>query len=157
MSEARRTRSRAGGRESRLAARAHPARAIVPYLTRKLPPYEVLGEEDLEKIEDNAETILEETGIDFRGDAEALAIWKDAGAAIDGQRVRFPRGLCRSLIQRSAPAEFVQHARNPARSVRIGGPHTVFAPAYGSPFVRSLDEGRRYATLEDFRNFVMLT
>jgi len=157
MSEARRTRLRGGGRESRRAARAHPSGPIVPYLTRKLPPYEVLGEEGLEAIEQNAETILEETGIDFRDDPEALAIWKDAGAAIDGQRVRFPRGLCRSLIQRSAPAEFVQHARNPARSVRIGGPHTVFAPAYGSPFIRNLDDGRRYATLEDFRNFVKLT
>jgi trimethylamine--corrinoid protein Co-methyltransferase len=146
-----------GGRESRRAARTQPARPIVPYLTRKVPPYEVLSEEGLETIEDNAETILEETGIDFSGDAEALAIWKDAGAAIDGQRVRLPRGLCRSLIQRSAPAEFVQHARNPARSVHIGGPHTVFAPAYGSPFIRNLDEGRRYATLEDFRNFVKLT
>lgn len=157
MSEARRTRTRGGGRESRVAARAHPARTIVPYLTRKLPPYEVLSEEGLETIEQNAETILEEIGIDFRDDAEALAIWKDAGATIDGQRVRFPRGLCRSLVQSSAPAEFVQHARNPARSVRIGGAHTVLAPAYGSPFIRNLDDGRRYATIDDFRNFVKLT
>lgn len=157
MSEARRARPRAGGRKSRLAARANPVRTIVPYLTRKLPPYEVLDEAGLETIEQNAETILEEIGIDFCNDAEALVIWKDAGATIDGQRVRFPRGLCRSLIQRTAPAEFVQHARNPARSVRIGGPHTVLAPAYGSPFIRSLDDGRRYATLDDFRNFVKLT
>ena len=34
---------------------------------------------------------------------------------------------------------------------------TVFAPAYGSPFVRDLDNGRRYGTIEDFRNFVKLT
>jgi trimethylamine--corrinoid protein Co-methyltransferase len=76
MSEARRTRPRGGGRESRRAARAHPVGSIVPYITRKVPPYEVLGEEGLETIEDNAETIFEETGIDFREDAEALAIWK---------------------------------------------------------------------------------
>ncbi len=157
MSEARRTRGRAGGRASRRAARARPARPGAPYLTRRLPPYEVVDEACLETIERNAETILEETGIEFRDDAEALALWKDAGAAIDGERVRFPRGLCRALIQRSAPTEFVQHARNPSRSVRIGGPHSVFAPAYGSPFIRSLDDGRRYATLEDFRNFVKLT
>jgi trimethylamine--corrinoid protein Co-methyltransferase len=35
--------------------------------------------------------------------------------------------------------------------------HTVFAPNYGSPFVRDLDGGRRYGTIEDFRNFVKLT
>jgi len=74
MSEARRT--RAGGRESRRAARKLAAQPTVPYLTRKLPPYEVLGEEALETIEDNAENILEEAGIDFRDDAEAPAIWK---------------------------------------------------------------------------------
>jgi trimethylamine--corrinoid protein Co-methyltransferase len=34
--------------------------------------------------------------------------------------------------------------------------HTVFAPNYGSPFVRDLDNGRRYGTIEDFRNFVKL-
>ena len=34
--------------------------------------------------------------------------------------------------------------------------HTVFAPNYGSPFVRDLDDGRRYGTIEDFRNFVKL-
>ncbi len=61
-----------------------------------------------------------------------------------------------SLVQKTAPREFTQHARNPARSVVIGGQNTVFAPAYGSPFVRNLDEGRRYARIEDFRNFVKL-
>jgi trimethylamine---corrinoid protein Co-methyltransferase len=69
--------------------------------------------------------------------------------------VRFPKGLVRELL-RTAPAEFVQHARNPERSVRIGGNATVFVPVYGPPFIRNLDEGRRYATIEDFRNFVKL-
>ena len=67
-----------------------------------------------------------------------------------------PRGMCRQLIQATAPREFTQHARNPARNVQIGGKHTVFAPAYGSPFIYNLDEGRRYARIEDFRNFVKL-
>ena len=35
--------------------------------------------------------------------------------------------------------------------------NTVFAPNYGSPFVRDLDNGRRYGTIEDFRNLVKLT
>jgi trimethylamine--corrinoid protein Co-methyltransferase len=60
------------------------------------------------------------------------------------------------MVMRSAPKEFVQYARNPARNVVIGGGRTVFAPAYGSPFVRNLDEGRRYARIEDFQNFVKL-
>ncbi len=156
MSERRpRTRSRGGARAARRAARAETAPAI-PYITRKVPVYDVLDEEGLTLIEENAETILQEVGIEFREDEEALALWREAGADVKGERVRFPRGMCRALIRDNAPAQFIQHARNPERSVKIGGPHTVFVPAYGPPFVRSLDEGRRYATIEDFRNFVKL-
>jgi len=153
--EATRTR-RGGGREAKRAARQARAAASVPYITRRIPYYEVLEEEGLALIERNADTILEEIGLEFREDDEVLAIWREAGADVQGTRVRFPRGMLRSIIQASAPREFTQHARNPARSVRIGGKHTVFVPAYGSPFVRDLDNGRRYGTIEDFRNFVKL-
>ncbi len=147
---------RPSGRDAKRAARAARAGASIPYITRKIPYYEVLSEEGLALMERNADAILEEIGIDFRDDPEALEIWKAAGADVKGERVHFARGMCRSLIQRTAPREFTQHARNPARSVVIGGKHTVFAPAYGSPFIRNLDEGRRYARIEDFRNFVKL-
>ena len=59
-------------------------------------------------------------------------------------------------IVKSAPAQFTQHARNPARNVEIGGKNVVFSPAYGSPFVMDIDKGRRYGTLEDFQNFIKL-
>jgi trimethylamine--corrinoid protein Co-methyltransferase len=146
---------RAGGRAAKRAARSARAQSM-PYITRKIGVYEVLDEEGLALIERNADTILEEIGIDYRDDPEALEVWRKAGADVKGERVHCPRGMCRSLVQATAPHDFIQHARNPARSVPIGGPHTVFAPAYGSPFIRSLDEGRRYATIEDFRNFVKL-
>ena len=147
---------RSGGRTARQAARSAPVTQGVPYITRNVPVYDVLDEEGLALIEKNAGTILQEIGVEFRGDAEALQIWKDAGADINGERVRIPKGLCKKLIQDNAPAEFTQHARNPQRSVRIGGKNTVLVPAYGSPFVLDLDKGRRYATIEAFRNFVKL-
>lgn len=132
------------------------AKPIVPYLKRQIPEYEVLGEEGLVQMEANAETILSDTGIEFRGDQEALDMWKEAGADVQGERVRFPKGMCRKLIQDNAPSQYTQHARNPQRSVEIGGKNMVLVPAYGSPFVHDLDQGRRYATIEDFRNFVKL-
>ena len=147
---------RPSGRDAKRASRAARASSSIPYITRKIPYYEVLSEEGLSLMEQNADTILEEIGIDFRDDPEALEIWKAAGADVKGERVHFARGMCRALVQRTAPRQFTQHARNPARSVVIGGQNTVFAPAYGSPFVRNLDEGRRYAKIEDFRNFVKL-
>src|SRR5450432_412036 len=134
----------------------HPAAA--PFITRAIPPYEMLGEEPLADIERHADRILEEIGMEIRGDDAAIRLWKNAGAEIDGScRVRVPAGLARQIVQRSAPAEFIQHARNPARSVTIGGRATVFAPAYGPPFVCDSDRGRRYGTMEDFKNFIKLT
>jgi len=151
----RRGRRSGGGAEARRAQRGSGQVQQLSYIRRAVPLYEVLTEEGLSLIENNAETVLQEIGIDFRDDAEALSMWRQAGADVSGDRVRFPKGLVRSLIK-TAPREFTQHARNPERSVRIGGNATVFAPVYGPPFVRSLDDGRRYATIEDFRNFVKL-
>ena len=150
-------RKKGGGRSAKRAARQTTSSAGQPFIDRKIPYYELLDEAALELIENNADTVLEEIGIEFKDFPEALALFKEAGADIDGERVRFPRGMCRSIIQASAPSEYTQHARNPARSVVIGGKRTVLVPAYGSPFVRDLDKGRRYATIEDFRNFVKLT
>ncbi len=147
---------RAGGSAARRAARSEVKAAVQPYLSRRNAPFEVLSEPGLAQIEQNADTILEEVGIDFRGDPSALELLSGAGAVIEGERVRFPRGLCREIVMATAPAVYTQHARNPARSVQIGGDATVFAPAYGSPFVFDLDRGRRYATIEDFQNFVKL-
>ena len=115
-----------------------------------------MNEESLDLIEKNADILLQEIGIDFLDDREALDMWKDAGADIDGTRVRFPIGLCRSIIQKSAPSQYIQHARNKNRNVVIAGDNTVLVPAYGSPFVYDIHGGRRYATIDDFRNFVKL-
>ncbi len=138
---------------ARLAAHVESA----PYLTRALEAVRGAQRRGTRALEHNADTILEEVGIEFRGDTDALRLLRDAGADVTGELVRFPRGMCRSIVQASAPRIFTQHARNPERTVQIGDPYTVLAPNYGSPFVRDLDNGRRYGTIEDFRNFVKLT
>jgi trimethylamine--corrinoid protein Co-methyltransferase len=151
------THRRSGGRAARQAARLAAHVETVPFLTRTLAPVEVVSDEGIELIEHNAETILEEIGLIFRDYPDALRMLGDAGADVDGDHVRFPRGMCREIVSRTAPAVYTQHARNPERSVQIGGDATVFAPNYGSPFVHDLDRGRRYATLADFESFVKLT
>lgn len=151
-----RTQTRSGGRAGRRAKRSTAPTSISrPYIVRNLPPHDILSEESLLRIEDTADAILAEIGIEFRDDPAALDLWKKAGAEVDGVLVRFPKGLVQELLK-TAPAEFTQHARNPANNVVIGGSNVVFAPAYGSPFVMDLDEGRRYGTIEDFRNFIKL-
>lgn len=144
------------GRAARQAERSGKgARVGRPYISRNIPTYDVLSEENLIRIEAAADRILAETGMEFRDDPVVLEHWRRAGAQVSGTLVRFEPGMLREVLA-DAPAQFVQHARNPARSVLIGGKSVVFAPAYGSPFVMDLDRGRRFGTLEDFRNFVML-
>ena len=143
-----------GGRARRRRAAERP-HAVIAGVERKIPTYELMSEEGLARIEDAADAILEQVGMDFRGDEAALRLWREAGADVDGERVRFPRGLLRSLLK-TAPSQFTHHARNPERSVEVGGAHVVFAPAYGSPFVQDVEGGRRYGTLADFENFVKL-
>lgn len=148
-------RRRAAGHAGR-PARVRASQPHPPYLTRAFPPLQVITEEGLSLIEQNADTILQEIGMSFRGDPEVLEILRDAGVDVQGDRARFEKGHCRRIIQASAPREFVQHARNPARSIVIGGKHTVLGPAGGAPFVHDLDRGRRYATTEDLHNLMKL-
>ena len=88
-------RRRSGGRAARQAARLHAHVERAPFLTRTLKPFEVLDEEGLATIEHNADTILEEVGVEFRNDPDSLRVLRDGGADVQGERVRFPRGMCR--------------------------------------------------------------
>ncbi|QBR35006.1 trimethylamine methyltransferase [Leisingera sp. NJS201] len=110
----------------------------------------------LTRIEAQVDWIFEDVGIAFRDDPEALKIWKEAGARIDGDIVRADAQWVRSLCAK-APREFTQLARNRERSVTIGGNNQVFAPIYGAPFVRDLEGGRRYGDMESFEKLVKLT
>ena len=146
---------RGGGGAARRAERTAPRVFTAPFIRRQIPNYEILDEEGLALIEANAERVLEEIGVNFVDNPAALELWREAGADVQGERVHLPKGLARSLCA-TAPREYVQHARNPERNVTIGGKGLVLAPVYGPPFVRDMENGRRYATIEDFRNLVKL-
>ncbi len=150
-----RRRGRGGGGAARRAERSAVSFETARFIERNIPNFEILNKEALDLIEYNAETVLEEIGVNFPDNPAALQRWRDAGADVQGDRVRIPRGLARRLCA-TAPASFTQHARNPSRSVEVGGRNLVLAPVYGPPFVRDSSGGRRYATIEDFRNFVKL-
>ena len=150
-----RRRARGGGGAARRAERTAVRIEAARFIERNIPDFEILTEEVIEIIEANADTVLQEVGVNFVNNPRALQLWRDAGADVEGERVRIPRGLARQLCK-TAPSRIVQHARNPERNVEIGGRSLVLAPVYGPPFVRDNAGGRRYATIEDFRNFVKL-
>lgn len=149
MSELRRSR-RKGRKSIPEAPTTYP-----PFITRTAPTYDILSEDQAVDIEEAADDILQNIGVEVRH-APSLELLKKAGCRVEGNLVKFGRGFCRKLVKDNVPSEFVQHARNPEKSVRIGGNSLVMVPIYGPPFVAATDIERRYGTLEDFNNFVRL-
>ncbi len=127
-----------------------------PHVKRALPYFDVIDEETIVRLEAQVDWLIETIGIEFRDDPEAHRIWNEAGADVQGTRVKADAGWIRELCAK-APGEFRQVARNPERSVTIGGNNQVFAPIYGAPFVRDLEGGRRYGDMESFEKLVKLS
>jgi trimethylamine--corrinoid protein Co-methyltransferase len=146
--------TRKGGRAARRAARVNAPIIHQPALMRNVPVYEVVNAEGVEQIHDLAMRIVESIGVDFR-DAESLDIWKKTDAEIQGERVRVSRDTLMALVDQ-APSEYVHHARNPERTVTVGGRSMVVSPSYGPPYIYDLEGRRRTATLEDLHNLQKL-
>ena len=101
--------------------------------------------------------VLAEIGMRVLG-ARARDILAAAGAAVDhGEMiVRFEPAMIEEYMAH-APARFTMHARNPERSLEIGGNHITFHPVAGPSFTSDLDKGRRpgsYAEMCDFMRVV---
>ena len=112
-------RARGGGGAAWRAARTAVSFETARYIERNIPNFEVLTEEALQIIEHNADTVLEEIGVNFPDNPDALALWRNAGADVQGERVRIPRGLARKLCS-TAPSTITQVARNRERDVVSG-------------------------------------
>ena len=140
---------------SRRSRNMSTAAPTAPYIQRSLAHFDPLDGETVAKLEAQIDWLMQDVGIAFRDDPEALRIWRAAGATVEDDIVRAPADWIRDLCKK-APSEFTQLARNPERSVKIGGNNQVFAPIYGAPFVRDLKGGRRYGDMESFEKLVKL-
>ena len=123
-------------------------------LINDLPRYEILDESALAELERGWRRIVSDLGIEFLHD-DALEYLRGAGQEVEGSLVRFDPDWILEQVAK-APPEFDLQARNPERTVHIGGNHMVFSAVYGCPFVREGIE-RRDATYDDFQNLVKLS
>src|SRR5262245_24102651 len=121
---------------------------------RHFPPLRFLSEDQVETIHHASLALLEEIGMDILY-PEAREIFSTAGAIVQDERVRVGREIIEAAIG-TAPEEFTFHARNPQRSIRIGGNWIAFAPVGGPPNCYDADRGRRPGTFEDNANFIKL-
>ena len=114
-----------------------------------------MSDDELEAIHLASLEVLRDTGLEFLH-PEARRLWSEAGASVDGERVRFEPDLILDLVGR-APPEFTLHAPDPARHIRIGGDYVTFAPVASAPNVSDRAGGRRTGNREDFCTLVKLS
>ncbi len=144
--------ARRGGRDARRDLRRKPSAEMLPGLTRGLPLVEPMSQEEIERIDEASLRILEEVGVVFR-DPVAVEDWRKAGAEVrDGDRIHLDRGMVRELIS-TIPSDITLHARDPEKSVPLGGKRSIFVPMTGAPYLRDLEDKRRNPTLDDLAMF----
>ncbi len=154
MSESRRT-----GRRARIASAPAAGRDPARFRTIESPfePLRILSDEQVELIHDASLRLLEGMGIRVLL-PEAAGIYQGAGALFDEETriVRIGRELVDAALT-SAPATIEMRARNPERSVRIGGRRIVTVPVSSPPNVSDLDHGKRPSSHADALDFLKLT
>jgi trimethylamine---corrinoid protein Co-methyltransferase len=120
----------------------------------RMPRYEVLSEGAMQVLEGGWRRLVSEIGIEFLSD-EALALFRAAGQRVEDAVVKLDPEFVLEQVA-LAPREFDIQARNPERTMHVGGRHMVFAPTQGPPFVRQADD-RREASIADFQQFCRLS
>jgi trimethylamine--corrinoid protein Co-methyltransferase len=119
-----------------------------PWKQFSLPyrPIEILSADQIEAIHDTALTILEEIGMKVLS-PRARELYAHGGAHLvpSDDRVRFDRAMVMEWLAK-APAEFTLIARDPAKTVKVGGKNGIFSSVGGPAYVCDLDRGRRQGT-----------
>ena len=110
--------------------------------------------EELNKIHDASIDLLETVGVRFDDD-EAVDLFKSNGFKVDDKTVFFTEKHIRRALD-TAPSNFKLVARDPVKSVAIGGDDFALAPGYGASFIISNGGLQREATLADYHKFCQL-
>ena len=131
--------------------------AQLPRLENPWPPVEIFSAAQIQRLISASLTLLETAGLEIRGLA-ARALFRKAGALVDDdtQMVRLGADIVRHA-SKSAPEQFVLHARNAARDLHVGGRTINFGPVNGAPNIADLDYGRRYGDLAGFEDILKVT
>lgn len=110
----------------------------------------------LKKIHEGTMQVLEKTGVVMENN-EALAVWKDNGAKVEGSKVFIPRRLVEKAIE-STPASFHYMALNDEKATIIGEgqPRVHVEPNHSPVFIQSREKGHRLGTIDDLAELYKL-
>ncbi|MDR0808908.1 MAG: trimethylamine methyltransferase family protein [Gemmobacter sp.] len=131
-----------------------PRQSPFGQVERRYAPVEVISADEVEAIHQAALTLLATMGMRVLEPAARTA-YRKAGAIGTDETVTFPPGMIEEWL-RHVPASFTLRARDPAKSLRIGGRHHVFASVGGPAYVMDNDRGRRDGTFAEMCDFLRL-
>jgi len=116
------------------------------------PTLNVISDDLITRIVDEAKRIMAETGMDIRG-ARLRELLLEHGLKTDanGKRVLFPADVVERAIA-SAPESFTLYDRDGEPHAELGGYHVNFVP--GSSGLKILDHRTGQTRLSDSRDFV---
>ena len=151
------SRRRSKARNSRRADR-NQGFAQLPFaqLNNPCPPMEIISADQVESIHQASLRILRDIGLQVQS-PNALKLLADLRADVDFDNchVRLDPELVKELLN-DLPSEFTIHARNPQKTLRVGGNSIIFATTCGPSFVSDIERGRRAGTKQDMEDFVRL-
>ena len=153
---ARPTTERSRRQRARRSRDAGPAQPPFRPIRNPYRPFEIASADQIEALHRASLKVLKDIGMKVT-DGRARDFLKKAGADVnrDTHMVRFDEGLIEEALS-AIPSQFTVHARDPQKTLTVGGDAMIFATVCGPPFVCDLDRGRRDGTYEDVCNFVKL-
>jgi trimethylamine---corrinoid protein Co-methyltransferase len=118
-------------------------------------PHDILSPAEITVIHQTSMKLLENVGVVFPHE-DALAVFRQHGYKVDGPKVYLTETRVMEALA-TVPGQFTLNARNPQKSVTVGGAGgPVFAPAYGAPFLVDAETGKRIPTLDDYHQLAKL-
>ena len=117
-------------------------------------PLKVISDDQVAAIHCAALRVLAEVGMRILHPA-ARDLYAHAGAAVTGDMVRFDPVMVMDLLK-TVPAAFTLQARNPLKSLKIGGQYCIYAAVGGPAYVMDNDGGRRDGTFAEMRDYMRL-
>ena len=116
----------------------------------------LLSDSELDRLHETTVELLETVGVELEAD-EAVAVFADKGAKVDGNRVFIPRKMLEEAIE-SAPSSFTLHGRDEGKSILVGEgqPRPWVEPSNGPVFAHDMERGRRTGSRQDLIDFYKL-
>lgn len=121
---------------------------------RRIDWVRVISDDQVEAIHRAALRVLAEEGMRVLH-RPARDLYAAAGAEVRDETVRMDPGLVAARL-RTVPPDFTLEARDPAKSLRLGGGRCVYASVGGPAYVMCNDRGRRDGSLAEMCDYLRL-